>query len=292
MEDSSAFSTLRSRKTTIMHIGNTAGVGSVIAKYVDRQFGTHSLVVARRVSDPVGFTTYGDLWNNGPKMFTLKCLLTARKYDIVHVHYFDKILPYLKLLYPGKPVVMHYHGDDIRNKWKLRSKYWRKSDAILYSTLDLSEADTPKHAMYLPNPVDIDIFHPCLRKPEPQTAFHLSYNADVLAQTLARDHGLKLTIHDWKTEGRIPHRKLPEILCNYEYYIDARRSPDQALLRVPLSKTALEALACGLKVITWSGSTAHELPPENHPEEAAKRVFSIYLGLLERTRNKNQGPKA
>jgi glycosyltransferase involved in cell wall biosynthesis len=284
-EDPERLAKPRSKNVKILHIGNTAGVGSVIAKYMDRLFGTDSLVVARRVSDPVGFTTYGELWNTGSKMFTLRCLLIARKFDVVHVHYFDKIIPYLKLLYSKKPVVMHYHGDDIREKWKLKSKYWRKADAVLYSTLDLNETDTPRHAMHLPNPVDTEIFYPCHKKPEPGTAFHLFYHANELAQTYARENGLRLTIHDWRNEDRIPHEKLPEILCKYEYYIDARRGQDRALLRVPLSKTALEALACGLKVITWSGSVVYELPPENYPEGASKRALSIYLSLLKTTRN-------
>ena len=28
------------------------------------------------------------------------CLPLARKFDLVHVHSFDKLVPYLKLLYP------------------------------------------------------------------------------------------------------------------------------------------------------------------------------------------------
>lgn len=287
-EDPERLAKPRSEKMKILHIGNTAGVGSVIAKYMDRMLGTESLVVTRRVSDPVGFTTYGELWNSGPKMFTLRCLLIARKFNIVHIHYFDKIIPYLKLLYPRKRIVMHYHGDDIRNKWELKSKYWRKADAVLYSTLDLKEIDTPRHAIHLPNPVDTETFHPCPKKPEPGTAFHLFYQANELAQTYARENGLRLTIHDWRTEGRIPHRRLSEILCRYEYYIDARRGQDQALLRVPLSKTALEALACGLKVITCSGSVVNKLPPENYPEEVAKRVFDIYLDSFKETGNMHQ----
>jgi hypothetical protein len=281
-EDRSGSPATHSNTMKVLHIGNTAGVSSVIAKYMDRLVGTTSMVVARRISDPVGFTTYGVLWDSGPKLFTLKCLLTARRFDIIHVHYFDRILPYLKLLFPRKPVVMHYHGDDIRNKWKLKSRYWRKANAILFSTLDLQEDETPKHAMYLANPVDTEIFHSCANAPELGTAFHVFYNADELAERYAQKHDLRLTIHDWRTEGRIPHLRLPEILCSYEYYIDARRGENLALLRVPLSKTALEALACGLKVITWDGRVVHGLPLDNHPERVAKRVFAIYLSLLGR----------
>lgn len=59
--------------------------------------------------------------------------------------------------------------------------------------------------------------------------------------------------------------------------IDVKRDQYGRLYKVPLSKTALEALACGLKVITWKGKIIEGLPPENHPENVAKRIFNIYL---------------
>jgi hypothetical protein len=279
-EDSVRPAKPRGKKIKIMHIGNTAGVGSVIAKYMDRLAGTASLVVARRVSDPVGFTTYGELWNSGPKMFTLRCLLIARKFDIVHIHYFDKIIPYLKLLYPKKPIVMHYHGDDIRDKWELKRKYWSKADMVLYSSLDLLDNETPEEAIYVPNPVDIEVFHPCEVEPKSKTAFHIFYNANTVAERYAEKHGLDLTIYDWREEGRIPHLRFAEVLCRHEYYIDVKVNQNGVLLEA-LSKTALEALACGLKVVTWSGSVVNGLPLGNSPEKAVRRIFELYLGLLE-----------
>jgi len=144
----------------VLHIGNTAGVGSIIAKHMDKLFGTESWIVNRRVFDSYGFTTQGELWDVGPSMFALKSLLKARKFDIVHLHFFDKFVPYLKLLYPKKPVILHYHGSDIRGKWGLRRKYWSKADSILYSTLDLPDKETPEYAVYMPNPVDTEIFFP------------------------------------------------------------------------------------------------------------------------------------
>jgi glycosyltransferase involved in cell wall biosynthesis len=187
----------------ILHICNTAGVGSIIAKYMDRLFGTESLVVNRHVLDPYGFTTYGEIWSCSSKIFTLKCLLIAKRFDIIHIHYFDKIIPLLKLLYPKKLVVMHYHGDDIRGKWGLKRKYWSKADVVIYSTLDLLDKETPRTAIYMPNPVDTEIFYPRKIKQQPKTAFHLSYNADNLAKEYAGEHNLKLTIFDLKKRGCI-----------------------------------------------------------------------------------------
>ena len=193
----------------ILHIWNTAGVASLIAKYTDRDFGTESLVIHRRAYDPYGLTTFGELLDCGPREFTIRAIAKARGYDIVHVHYFYKIVPYLRLFYPRKSIIMHFHGDDVRGKWKERRRYWKKANVVLYSTLDLKNHETPKHAIYLPNPVDTEIFRPHGMANEPRGAFHISHDVDDAAMELARSHGVELTIHDRRKNGPIPYTQLP-----------------------------------------------------------------------------------
>jgi len=260
----------------ILHIWNTAGVGSIIAKYMDKTFGTESWVIMRKRFDKFGFTTYGECWDCRGKIFTLKSLLKARKYDLIHVHAFDRIVPLLKLLYPKKPVVLHYHGTDIRGKAEERKRYYRKADFIIVSTPDLLE--TLPDATYIPNPVDTELFYP-RNIYEPKTSFHISYRADELAKKYAKQYNLKLYIHDRET-APIPHIKFPDVLSKYEYYIDVKRFID-GKIATALSKTALEALACGLKVINWNGEIVHPPLPQQHlPEEVCSRVFKIYKGLV------------
>jgi len=261
----------------VFHVCNTAGVASIIAKYMDRLFGTESLVVCRKVFDPYGLTTYGEVWDCGANEFALKCLLLARKFDIIHVHSFDKLVPLLKFLYPKKPVILHYHGTDIRGKWALKKRYWSKAEAILYSTKDLLNDETPKDAIYMPNPVDTEIFYSCAIKPQPKTAFHFSYGADDLAREYSKKYGLKLTIHDVRKHGVIPHLRLPKVLCIFEYYVDVKRVGQETASA--MSKTGLEALACGLKVIRWDGSVIIGLPLENRPENISKKIFDLYLQI-------------
>lgn len=87
----------------ILHIWNTAGVGSVLAKYQARLFGWKTWVVMRKKFDKFCLTTYGEVWNVGGKIFIAKTLWIARKYDIIHVHALDRIVPLLKRLYPRSP---------------------------------------------------------------------------------------------------------------------------------------------------------------------------------------------
>jgi len=257
----------------ILHIGNTAGVASVIAKFMDRMFDTKSLVVMRKVFDKYGLTTYGEAWDCGAKVFAFKCFLLARKFDIVHVHDFDKIVPWLKRFY-SKPVVLHYHGTRIRRRWKERKRFWSKADVVFVSTQDLLEG-APDHAIYVPNPVDIDLFYPktnCNRKPKSALAFR--YHLDEKkAINYAQKYGLQLTF----LERNIPYKETPKILNQYEYYIDQTEISS-------LSKTALEALACGCKVINWKGEVIHGLPLEHHPERVVKKVWEIIRSFVQNDR--------
>lgn len=254
----------------ILYIGNTAGVASIIAKYMDRLFDTRSKVVQR--SNRFGFTPYGEPWNCGAKMFTLKSLCVAKKFDIVHVNYFDKIVPFLKFLYHKKRVVLHYHGDDIRGKWSLRRKYWSKADFVLYSTPELKDKETPETAIWLPTPVDTDLFYPfqhCVKKPN--SALSMDNNLDVeKAKRYARKYGLRLTFQSLT----IPYLGMPKLLNQYEYYIDTKTPGDAS------SKTGLEALACGLKVINYYGEVMEGLPEEHKPENVVRRVHERYVELL------------
>ncbi|UCC39901.1 MAG: hypothetical protein JSV96_00090 [Candidatus Aminicenantes bacterium] len=260
----------------ILHIWNTTASGSTISKFMNRIYKTHSWVITRRQFDLYGHTTYGETSKLGAKLFTLKTILKAMNYDIIHVHAFDKIIPYLKLIYPNKKILLHYRGTDIRGKWDSRIKYWSKADIVFVSTEDLLE-DAPSGTIYIPRAVDTDFFYP-RGISNYGTAFHVSYKADDLAIKYAKENNLSLTIHD-RLKNPIQYQKFGEILSEYEYYIDVKRDNEGRVLDA-MSKTGLESLACGLKVIRWDGKVVKELPIRNLPENVVKKLFNIYLEIL------------
>lgn len=259
----------------ILHIWNITGSGSTISKFMDKTYKTHSWVITRKKFDPWEHTLYGETSILGAKSFTLKALMMARKYDIIHIHAFDKIVPYLKLIYPNKKILLHYRGVDIRGIWNSRVKYWNKADIICVSTEDLLEG-APPGIIYIPRAVDTDLFHP-IDTSNIGTAFHISYNADDLAKKYAEENNLSLTIND-RLKTPIKYAKFSKTLLKYEYYIDVKRSNGKRL--EVLSKTGLEALACGLKVIRWDGEIVEGLPEKHMPKNIVKKLYKIYMEIL------------
>lgn len=257
----------------ILHVWNTAGVASTIAKFMDRIHGTSSTVMYRRVFDKFGYTVYGELLDCGAKEFVIRALLRSLRFDIVHIHSLDNLVPLFRLLNPRKPIVLHYHGSEIRGKWAFKKRFWNVPNVtVLVSTPDLL-VGAPDHAIYLPNPVDTDIFHPnqgVVRKPRSALAFRCFID-EAKVRMYAEKHGLELTV----LERNYPFLDMPRLLSSYEYFIDKTELSS-------LSKTALEALACGTKVIRWDGEVVTQLPEEHRPENVVKKLYEIYSRLMKR----------
>ena len=269
-------------ETRILHIWNTAGCASIVAKFLDRQYPSKSWVITRSVSDKFGLTVYGETLDIGSRQFIIETLRRARGYDLIHVHALDKIVPWLKRVYPKKPVLLHYEGSNVRGRWPERKKYWEIADKITVSTSDLLEG-APEGVTWQPNPVDTDIFYSSARERRKDHAFHMAHDADDLAQKFAGNRNLELTIHDRSSEP-ISYPKMGEVLSSYEYYLDVKRSYSQGasgkLIQVQ-SKTGLEALACECKVINWNDEVLTGLPDIHLPENVVAEIWKMYKDLLE-----------
>jgi glycosyltransferase involved in cell wall biosynthesis len=260
-----------------LHVWDVAGVANIIAKFMDKTCGTQSYVIARKAFDPFGLNLYSKPIDSGAKMFVFRALLKARRYDIIHVHTLDKIVPHLKLLYK-KPVVLGYNGSDIRYKWNARRKFWSKADLVTYSTLELATAETPLEALWIPCPIDTELFFPQPNRKVVGTALSFEYRANDLAKEYAEKHGLLLTIK----QRDVPYLSMPTLLANYEFYIDVKKDTDGKVSEA-LSKTGLEALACGCKVIRWDGQIMSGLPEEHRAENVARKLYGIYQSFLKRS---------
>ena len=260
--------------TRILHVWNTAGVASIIARFTDSQLGTSSTVITRKAADRVGLTTYGTAYSDGAARFFSRALWMARSADLVHVHSLDRVVPWLKRFY-SKPVVMHYHGTDIEGRWREKEGRWRRADYIAVSTPNLLEG-APSNAVHIPNPVDTDLFRPMQEEKDQNSALSFRYGMDAEAEAAARKLGLNLVLLErWS----VRYDQMPQTLSKYGYYIDLRKPPDHMVAR-SVGKAALEALACGLKVVDWEGRVIEDFPEEHAAKSVAARWDEIYMGLL------------
>jgi glycosyltransferase involved in cell wall biosynthesis len=263
----------------ILHVLNTAGVASIIAKNMDRIHGTQSQVITRKCQDKYGHTVYGKYWNYSFYSFLTRIIFEARNHDIIHLHDRDILIPILKKIYPNKPVIIHYHGSKIRYRWTERKKYWRHADQIIVVTQDLLKY-APENVLLVENPVDTELFQ--LNESQPElSALHMEYGVNDLAKEIAQNRCIPLKIHNRRINP-IPYTKMPELLNQYTHYIDVKWGYPEILLYPPdsFSRTGLEALACGLRVISVNQFEAKGLPEENYPEYVAKILYQIYQKLL------------
>lgn len=227
--------------------------------------------------DPWNITSYyGGQIYLATTLTTIRFLVKGLGHDIVHVHSAYRYVLYFKRLYRQRKVVMHFHGEDVRLKgWDALRQVTERADLTLVSTQDLLKG-APQDVFWLPNPIDIEHFKPMPSLRTAGTALyfvkHQQGEDSLWPQKVANRYGLKLHVHD-RVTSPITYSQLPQFLNRFEYYIDRNYISS-------LSKTALEALACGLEVIAWNEEIMQELPETHEPRNVIEKLWSLYQKML------------
>jgi len=246
------FRSQSNKSLKILHIWNVAGVANTLA-YETRKLGIEADIIARRDLDKAKFCeVHPELFIATPSkffIFFIKTIKLAKKYDILHVHWYDWIIPHLRFVYPRKVIIIHYHGSDIRFKTEKKKDKFRFANKITVSTPDLLDHIKGE---YVPNPVDFTLFKRTKKAKKDTALFIQAYDRFTEARKLAIEEAekrnLKLTIIE-RNKTIIPYKDFARTLEVYEYYIDIRQEPYRNTLLDSLSLTALQALALGNKVI-------------------------------------------
>lgn len=258
---------------TFLNIGDTAGVASLLSKYLSLFYSIESEVVGYSHLDTMGITAhYGGKLLPRSSLSSARLLLMAFRFPAIHLHVHVDLAPRLRALYPRKKLIVHWHGEELRLKgWGGVSGITLAADATFVSTEDLLPG-APEGVVYLPNPVDTELFRPIPSLRRENTALYLvkrQRNEDrEWAIRLASRLGLELEVRD-RVAQPVEYSRMPELLNRYEYYIDRNYIHS-------LSKTALEALSCGVKVLDWREEVVTSLPEEHKP----KKVVDRFLGAL------------
>jgi len=234
----------------VLFVRNTAGACSSIAMWLKKN-GHEVRVLDIRERDRFGrISLFGEslLCDDWAELNTLiRSSITDWKPDVVHVNAADIYLVICRLASLKVPIVLQFHGSEIRGKKKLPINA-RLADAIIVSTPDLTEYGE----------------------------WYGSPTADIFTDKGGRELGTGLLVHDSKsriderktarafcdTNGidltiaqNIRHEKMPWLLSRFEYYLDFKRLG-------ALSKLALEAAACGCHIVHLdSKGVVWPLPP-------------------------------
>lgn len=264
----------------VFHMWNTAGVGSLIAKYTSKYYGIESDVTTMKSHDRFGLTCIGNAYDYGYKRYHLTNFIRSYEgWDILHLHDLDSYLFLFKFMHPWIPKIIHYHGTKIRDHWDDRKNLWKNADRVLVSTPGLLDG-APSNATYIPNTYNDSLFNPEINTNKIPKAFHVSYFADDIAQEYAENQGLELVIHD-REKNPLPHVKFAELINAYAYYIDVKRDVEtKSYILESASITGLEALAAGATVIDWKGDLNKGVPSENKPVNVARKIMEIYENCL------------
>jgi len=294
----------------ILHVWDQAGVAFELAKY-QRLRGYDSTAIMAREFDKYGISRFYKEYviDTTREEFVQRSLDEARSADILHIHSrSDMVFKFRKEFRNSKKIILEYHGSDIRRikKQELphRSKLsdlavrgiftyrrmrdmilriqlnaQRVADAVIVSTPDL--LPLVSNAVYLPNPIDTDLFTPDKVSSKPERARALTMDTEAidirLTLNYCRKHNMNSDIDVYnRIKDPIMYVDMPAFLKKYGLYIDIRYVNGKILEN--LSKTALEALACGLDVLDYKLVRRHGLPDEHIPMNVISRLETIYFG--------------
>jgi hypothetical protein len=292
----------------VLHIWDQAGVAFILAKFQQIN-GNESKVIRVKNADKYGIDEFYKEYGLfvAPEELVNRSIDEARRADVIHIHSLPEMVINIRNIYKeSKVIILHYHGTDIRGSEdnsrifnlrnilrlknivrkirnrRLHIKAQRLADRVIVSTPDLIQL--VKGSIFLPNPIDTNHFNKKLIKERSNDASDDVYkgilvNSEVTNINLAINYckqkniNFNIDIHD-RTKNPICYKDIPNFLKKYNVYIDLRFVNEKLLKN--LSKTALEALACGLRVINYNLEYVDDLPSEHYPINVITMLSSIY----------------
>jgi glycosyltransferase involved in cell wall biosynthesis len=294
----------------ILHVWDQAGVAYILAKYQQLQ-GHEAKVIMIRSNNKYGINEFYKeyILNVAVEEFVEKCIEKAKSADVIHIHSRIDILLKLRQKFDrSKKIILHYHGTDIRGlkkqklphrselsdlairsimmyrrirdkilfRKRMHIKAQRMADTVIVSTPDLLQFVVK--GVYLPNPIDTDHFKPnSISKNEQKEALTIDTEVTDIQWALdyCRKRNINLDIEVYnRVKNPIIYKDMPDLLKKYKIYVDIRYVNKTILQN--LSKTALEALACGLRVLDYQLKYHQNLPREHDPINVISGLSIIY----------------
>jgi glycosyltransferase involved in cell wall biosynthesis len=179
--------------------------------------------------------------------------------------------------------------NNILLKKRIHSKVQSLSDLIIVSTPDLLQYVSSKRGIkniYLPNPIDSDLFNPgiisSINSNDSLHAEAVTMDTEVTDMSWVHNYlkmnriNFDIDVYD-RIKQPLMYSELPRFLKRYKIYVDIRYVDGKILTN--LSKTGLEALACGLDVLDFDLKFRHGLPFEHCPLSVVSKLSEEYAKL-------------
>ena len=234
----------------VLYLHNTAGVFTPVINWLNTH-GHQSKVCIRSFYDKYQHSSRLDcavVVNGGAKSFYLASIRLIRSFkpDLIHISGSLELLAIARFFAWRTPIVMTFHGSDIRNPEHKIPKTARLADFIHVTTPDLQP-----YGVWIDRPLDESFHYRGGRVPNSALMFYSErFYKDKRqeAKVFCEARGIDLTILDTTAPDflPIPNDQMPEYLSKFQYLLDWK---DQLGELYALSKIALEAIACGVLVL-------------------------------------------
>jgi glycosyltransferase involved in cell wall biosynthesis len=180
--------------------------------------------------------------------------------DLVHYHSASWVekLPVLGVRNPdahllsllGRRLVLHYHGDDLR-KGLFHPSF--KPDYTFVSTPDLLAYDPESE--WLPNPVDLEVFRPTERPPDP--VHRVGYYqppggseyvpAREIEQAVAKLRRSRFRVETFPASG-LRHDEMPRYYHSLRVWVDRIGVGSYSLMACEAAASGIPVIACTSKI--------------------------------------------
>ncbi|MFW9965281.1 MAG: glycosyltransferase [Candidatus Sifarchaeia archaeon] len=265
------------KRLRVLFVGNTAGAMTPVADWLCAK-GHEAIILEVYYNDKYELTSRSPYarMSTSANNFVLSIKKAIQDLNPTHIHvnaYYSN-LPVIKACSLFTPVIMHYHGIEIRFRKRIHPTVRLFADKVIVSTPDLK-----KYGEWYGCPIPKEFYYRGGRESGTAVIFfgkvlpladtdEKTRDAEIICNKL----GLKLTIINNQKGESVPSSQMPEFLSKFEYLFDFK-----GLTHSPIfSKTALEALSCGVKVIHDSNLNKVYT---SYPIKTPQDYYELYLSV-------------